>query len=102
MHCENVVCDVHLTDMKSMRVMQGMGIAAKVLDGFGHCPVSGCGRFFGTEGYCDLTNSSEFAKIRKEPTCSTRHERTPMYIQRTPDCLQWVCPMCSAVTPFCR
>jgi hypothetical protein len=76
-----------------------MGVITKVLNGF-RCSVVGCTRFFGTEGYSDLTEDSEFANIRTEPTCSSQHDCQPMYIQRTPVCLQWVCPACRRSAPF--
>ena len=34
MHYENVVCDVHLTDMKFLNVRHGLGILTKLRDGF--------------------------------------------------------------------
>jgi len=100
-HCANVVCDLHKTDMRFVQVRHGMGIITKVLDGFA-CSMKGCVRFFGTEGYSDLTKKSEFTNIRTEPSCSNQHEAQPMYIQRTPDCLRWVCPICEAVKPFSK
>jgi hypothetical protein len=100
-YCENVVCDLHLTDMRSVQVRHGMRVVTKVLDGFA-CTVKGCTRFFGTEGYSDLTADSEFTDIRAEPSCSNQHEAKPMYIQRRSDCLLWVCPVCNAVAPFLR
>jgi hypothetical protein len=101
-HCENVVCDVHLADMRPVRVTRGMGLYTRLLEGFAKCPVGGCTRFFGTEGYCDLTTDSDFANVRTASYCFNKHESQPMYIQRTPDYLQWVCPVCNAVVPFPR
>ncbi len=69
---ENVVCDLHLTDMRSVQVRHGMGVVTKVVDGFA-CTVKGCARFFGTEGYSDLTENSEFTNIRTEPCFSSQH-----------------------------
>jgi hypothetical protein len=101
LHYENVVCDVHLADMRFGRVRYGMGSCFKLLDGFA-CAVNGCIRFFGTQGYCDLTKDGEFTSIRTEPACSSQHEPQAMYIQRTSGSLQWVCPVCTAVAPFSR
>jgi hypothetical protein len=97
--CQNVLCDLHLTDMRSVQVKHGMGLVTKVLDGFA-CSSGGCTRFFGTEGYGNLRKDSEFTNIRTEPCCSNQHESEGMYIQRARDRLQWVCPVCNAVTPF--
>ena len=102
MQCENVVCDVHLTDMRFVNVRHGMGIITKVRDGFAGCPVADCNRFFGTEGYCDLTEDSEFANIRTEPICPSEHEAKPMYIQRDGGSLRWVCAICKSTAPFQR
>jgi len=93
---QNVVCDVHLADMKSVKLIHPTGALHKLREGFAACPANGCDRFFGTEGYCDLTTDSEFASIRTEPCCSSQHQPVPMYIQRTTDRLQWVCPLCYA------
>jgi hypothetical protein len=101
LHCENVVCDLHFALMKSGQLMHSMGRYFKVLDGFA-CAVKGCCRFFGTEGYCDLTKDSEFTNIRTEPVCGRQHEPEAMYIQRTSDYLQWVCPVCRAAVPYSR
>jgi hypothetical protein len=98
-HCENVVCDVHLTDMRFGQLRHGMGLVTKVLDGFA-CALDGCGRFFGTEGYCDLTEDSEFTNPGTQPCCPNQHQSERMYIQRKPDHLQWVCPVCNAVRPY--
>lgn len=97
---ESVVCDLHLADMRSVQVEQGKGPDIRLLDGFGKCPVGSCTRFLGNEGYCDLTKDHEFARIRKEPTCSRTHQPQPMYIQRTPECLLWVCPVCYCADPY--
>jgi hypothetical protein len=102
MRCENVVCDVHLADMSPVRVTHGMGLYTKLLEGFAKCPVDGCTRFFGTEGYCDLTKDGDFTNIRTEPCCSSQHEPQPMSIQRTADRLHWSCPLCRARAPFSR
>ena len=91
---ENVVCDLHLADMRSVQLHRG----TEVIEGFGKCPVGGCTRFFGREGYCELTDKGGFARVRTEPTCSTGHEPQAMYLQRTPGRLQWVCPVCRSVT----
>jgi hypothetical protein len=102
MRCENVVCDAHLADMRPVKVKHGMHLYASLLEGFARCPVGACTRFFGAEGYCDLTRDGDFTNIRTEPYCSIQHEPQPMYIQRAPDRLQWVCPICKAVAPFHR
>jgi hypothetical protein len=99
MHYENVVCDFHHLDMVAVQVKRDIGLLTKVLDGHANCAVSGCNRFFGTEGYCDLTERGEFVNVRKEPVCSTGHESIPMYLQRTPERLRWVCPVCNAEGP---
>lgn len=98
-HCENVVCDVHLTDMKFVHVRHGKGVLTLAHDGF-LCSSEGCSRFFGVEGYADLTKDSDFANIRPEPSCSSQHESHRMYIQRTADGLLWVCPVCNADRPY--
>jgi len=92
---ENVVCDLHLADMRAMQVLQGTDL----IDGFGKCPVGGCTRFFGNGGYCEIIDEGAFARVRTEPTCSKRHEPQPMYLQRTPDCIRWICPLCYSVAP---
>jgi hypothetical protein len=99
--CENVVCDVHLSDMRPVVVVQGMGVMiAKRLEGF-VCTVGGCIRFFGSEGYADLTKDSEFVNVRTEPCCSNHSDETQaMYIQRTLDGLRWACPACDANMAF--
>jgi len=97
--CENVVCDVHRTDMRSVEVRHSMGVVTRVVEGFA-CSVAGCVRFFGTEGYNDLTDKSEFANIRSQPSCSRAQTADPMYIQRTKDGLRWVCSSCGYVTTF--
>ena len=98
-HYENVVCDLHLTDMRSVRVRHGMGMVTKVHEGFA-CTLDGCARFFGTKGYGDLTEDSEFTNFRTEPCCSSQHESERMYIRRTSDRLQWVCPVCNAAGAY--
>src|SRR5258708_14256342 len=94
---ENVVCDLHLTGMNFAKVGHG-GKLIKVHEGFA-CLVGGCTRFFGTDAYSDLRDG-EFANVRTELSCSSQHELQPMYIQRTADSLQRICPVCSAAAPF--
>lgn len=94
-HCEGVVCDVHLRNMRPVRVTQSMGMLTKTLEGFA-CSVAGCTRFFGTEGYSDLTKDSEFANVRTEPCCSKQHASERMYIQQKAGDFQWVCRICNA------
>lgn len=73
-----------------------MGLVTRVLDGF-NCSVTGCIRFFGTEGYCELTEGSTFTNIRTEPCCSAKHQREAMYIQRPPEGLRWACTVGNGV-----
>jgi len=101
-HCENVLCDVHLQDLWAVEVLHSLGVIHKLRVGFGKCPVSRCRRFFGTEGYCDLTSESEFANVRTDRWCPNQHEPTPMYIQRRADRLLWVCPLCQTEGRFPR
>jgi hypothetical protein len=96
--CEDVVCDLHVTDMRFVHVRHGMGLMTKALDGFA-CTASGCNRFFGTEGYCDLTKDSEFINVRTEPSCSSQHKSERMYIQRKSGRLHWICPVCNSTKP---
>jgi hypothetical protein len=99
--CEDVVCDLHVTDMRFVHVRHGMGLVTKALDGFA-CTTSGCIRFFGTEGYCDLTKDSEFINVRTEPSCSSQHKSERMYIQRKSGRLRWVCPVCNSTSPYVK
>ena len=85
--CETLVCDVHLSDMRYVQVRHGLGLLTRVLDGFA-CTARGCTRFFGTEGYSDLTEDSEFTNVRTEPCCLNHHNSERMYIQQMSDCLQ--------------
>jgi hypothetical protein len=100
MHCDNVVCDVHLKDMTFATVRYSHGILITVKDGFAACPVNGCNRFYGTEGYCDLTEDAEYSNVRLQPCCEAGHLSKPMYVQRTSQSLQWVCPICGATAPY--
>jgi len=93
-YCENIVCDLHFTDMEPAEVWPGHGPVLKTISKGYQCTVKPCTRFFGTEGYSDLTEGGEFATVRTEPSWSRQHDVQPMYIQRTLYCLQWVCPVC--------
>jgi hypothetical protein len=90
---ENVVCDLHFADMRFVQVEHKEGR----IEGFGKCAVGGCTRFFGVKGYCDLNKDIGFARVRMESTCLKNHPPQPMYLQRAPDCLLWVCPVCHCV-----
>jgi hypothetical protein len=39
--CQNVVCDVHLADMKSVQRIHVTGALHKLREGFAACPVNG-------------------------------------------------------------
>jgi hypothetical protein len=100
--CENIVCDLHFTDMEPAEVRTRHGPVLKTVSKGYLCNVKPCTRFFGTEGYSDLTEDGEFVTIRTEPNCSSLHDAQPMYIQQKPDCLRWACPVCKAVARFSR
>jgi hypothetical protein len=101
-HYENIVCDSHLTDMESVEVWTRHGPVLRERSKGYSCTLKHCTRFFGTEGYSDITEEGEFANIRTEPACSNQHDSQPMYIQRTSVCLRWVCPVCKSVAPFSK
>ena len=100
-HFEQIVCDVHLTDMAFGDMKHSVGEHTQIETGH-RCTVDGCARSFGRIGYGDVTEELEFINVRTHPICSNQHKSQAMYIHRVLETFQWRCPVCNSIRGYDR
>ena len=96
-----VLCDKHqFAEMTPVKVTQGRGnLVCEFYEGF-RCSVPSCKRFFGTMGYADMIENTEFENLLNGPGCP-QFSTLPMYLQKVPESglIRWVCAQCNEERP---
>ena len=92
-----VLCDMHRgTEMERVIIHHGHGIISTAHRGF-RCKVEGCKRFFGVQGYADLTDQLEIGNVLDGPDCP-QSPGFKMYLRKDAPpsgLIRWVCAKCN-------